>query len=340
MSGWKRRKLAALACVLLATADPARADAIADFYSGHGINLVIGYSVGGGYDLYARLLARHIGAFIPGNPTVVPQSMPGAGSLKAAIYLSSIAPKDGTTFGTFGRTIPLEPLLQGARFDPRKLSWIGSITSDVSLCVSWSGSPVRTLDDALTKPAKFGGQGAGSDPDVFASILKKMLGANLQLVTGYPGNNELALAMERGEIDGYCGLSYSSLVAAHPDWLRDHKINILVQAALERSPDLPGVPMLLDRVTDPKQNAALRMILSAQTMARPYAAAPGVSPDRLAALREAFQRAVNSPEFRTEAQKLGLDVNPVGYARIDELLKQLYDNPPEVIAIAKQAVGY
>lgn len=321
-------------------AAPARAAEVADFYQGRNESLVIGYSVGGGYDLYARLLARHIGAFIPGSPTIVPQSMPGAGSLKAAIYLSSVAPKDGSTFGTFGRTIPLEPLLQGAKFDPRKLSWIGSITSDVSLCVTWSSSPVKTLDDAVKNGGKFGGQGAGSDPDVFVSVLKKMLGARMQLVTGYPGNNELALAMERGEIDGYCGLSYSSLVASHPDWLPGHKINILVQAALERGGDLPDVPMLLDKVADPNQKAALRLILTAQMMARPYAAPPGIPADRLAALRTAFDRAVASPEFRAEAEKMGLDVNPVSGTRLEELISQVYATSPDVIALAKQAVGY
>ena len=338
---WRLRLALVAALVTAGMAGLAEAaETVAEFYRGRTVNLLIGYSVGGGYDLYARLLARHIGQFMPGNPTVLPQSMPGAGSLKAAIYLGSVAPKDGTVFGTFGRTIPLEPLLHGAHFDPRKLGWLGSITSDVSLCVTWSGSPVKTLDDVLTKNAKFGGQGAGSDPDVYASVLKTMLGANLTVVTGYPGNNELALAMERGEIDGYCGLSYSSLVAAHPDWMRDHKVNIVAQAALEKSPELPDVPMLLDKVTDPKKRAALEMILAAQTMARPYAAPPGLPDDRLAALRDAFQKTVDSAEFRAEAQKLGLDVNPVGYQKAESLIAQIYSYPPDVLALAKQAVGY
>ncbi len=330
----------ATVAVLLALTLPARADDPAAFYHGRNLNLVIGYSVGGGYDLYARLLARYLGGFVPGAPTVLPQSMPGAGSLKAIMYLASVAPKDGSVIGTFGRTVPLEPLLHGAHFDPRTLGWIGSITSDVSLCIASAASPIKTLDDLLTKNARFGGQGAGSDPDIYASVLKKLLDAKLQIVTGYPGNNELALAMQRGEIDGYCGLSYSSLLGTHPDWLRDKKVTILVQAGLEKSPELPNVPSLLDRVTDPKRQAALRLILSAQTIARPYAAPPGVPPERLAALREAFVKAVADPEFRAEAQKLGLEVNPVSPERIEQLIQADYANPPDVIALAKEAVGY
>ena len=334
------KHLALSAVLALGGVRPTAAQTPASFFHDHTMTVVIGYSVGGGYDLYARLLSRYIGGFLPGNPTVVPQSMPGAGSLKAAIYLSSIAPKDGTTFGTFGRTIPLEPLLQGAKFDPRKLNWLGSITSDVSLCVSWQDSSIKTFEDLVAKPSKFGGQGAGSDPDVYASILKKTMGSKLVLVTGYPGNNELALAMERGEIDGYCGLSYSSLQATHPDWVRDNKVNILVQAALDRSPDLPNVPMMLDKVTDPKNRAALEMILAAQTLARPFVAPPGIPDDRLAALRDAFQKTVDSGDFRAEAAKLGLDVNPVGYQKAEALIQQIYTYPPDVVALAKQAIGY
>ena len=311
-----------------------------EFYKGRTVNLVIGYSVGGGYDLYARLLARYIGGFIPGSPSIVPQSMPGAGSLKSILYLSGVAPKDGTVFGTFGRTMPLEPLFSGAKFDAQALGWLGSITSDVSLCVTWSTSPIKTWNDLMTGQAKLGGQAAGSDPDVFASILKTMFGSNARLITGYPGNNEQALAMERGEIDGYCGLSYSSLLSGHPDWLQEHKINIIVQAALEKSADLPDIPMLLDKTQDAKKLAALKMILSTQALARPYAAPPGLPPERLAMLRAAFDKTMVSPEFLAEAAKLGLDVHPVSGAALQELLRQVYANPPDVIALAKQSVGY
>jgi tripartite-type tricarboxylate transporter receptor subunit TctC len=331
--------LLALGLVHTGTCSAAEPDKVTEFYKNNNLHMIIGYSVGGGYDLYARLLARHLGSFLPGQPTIVPQNMPGAGSLKAAIYLSTAAPKDGSTIGTVGRTVLLDPLLQGAKFDPRKLSWLGSITSDVSLCVTWASSPVKTLDDLLTKDARLGGQGVGSDPDVYATVLKKMLGAKLQLVSGYPGNSELGLAMERGEIDGYCGLSYSSLVASHPDWIREHKVNILLQAGLEKSPELPATPSLLEKVTDPKQKAALKVLLSAQTIARPFAAPPGVPEAQLTALRQAFEKTVRSTAFLEEARKIGLDVNPVSYNKVEELLSEAYATPTDVIAIAKEAMS-
>jgi tripartite-type tricarboxylate transporter receptor subunit TctC len=337
---FRRGLMAGLLAGGLPIAGPAQAETPAEFYKGRTVNLVIGYSVGGGYDLYARLLARHIGRYIPGNPTVVPQSMPGAGSLKAIMYLYSVAPKDGTVFGTFGRTVPLEPLMSGAKFDPRQLSWLGSVTSDVSLCVTWQSSPIKSWDDLISKSARLGGQASGSDPDTFAALLKNLFGANLKLVTGYPGNNELALAMERQEIDGYCGLSWSSLVSQHPDWIKEKKINIIVQAALEKSPQLPETPMLLSKTDDAKKQAVLKMILTTQSLARPYAASPNVPPDRLAALRDAFERTMTDPDFLAEAEKLGLDVHPVDGPKIAAMLDEIYAAPPELVEMAKQAEGH
>jgi tripartite-type tricarboxylate transporter receptor subunit TctC len=333
------RRFCLLAAMLL-TCGVAHAQTPEEFYKGRTVNIVIGYSVGGGYDLYARLLARYLGHYIPGNPTVVPQSMPGAGSLKALMYLYSVAPKDGTVFGTFGRTVPLEPIMSGAKFDPRKLSWIGSITNDVSLCVTWQSSPVKTWDDLMTKSVRLGGQASGSDPDAFAAILKNLFGANIKLVTGYPGNNELALAMEREEIDGYCGLSWSSLVSEHPDWMKEHKINILVQAAQEKNPDLPSTPTLLSKTDDPKKKTALKIILTTQELARPYAAPPDVPADRLGVLRQAFAQTMDDPEFLDEAAKLGLDVNPVGGPKIQAMLEDVFSSPPDLLELAKQAEGH
>ncbi len=329
-----------VACGVLLAAPGHAASLTQDFYAGRNINVVIGYSVGGGYDLYARLLARFFDKHMAGTPTMVPQSMPGAGSLKSVLYLSSIAPKDGTVFGTFGRSLVLEPLFSGAKFDPRKLSWLGSITQDVSLCVTSSTSPIKTWDDLMTKNARMGGQAAGSDPDMFASILKNLFGSNLKLVTGYPGNNELALALERGELDGFCGLSWSSLVSRHPDWLADKRINLIVQASPPGTVNDIKAPQLLSKTDDPKKRAALTLILATQSLARPFAAPPGVPPERLAALREAFLQTVADPEFLAEATKLGLDVAPVPASTVDAKLAQIYAQPPEIIALAKQAVGY
>ena len=328
------------ACLLSLAAPAGAASPTEDFYAGRNVNVVIGYSVGGGYDLYARLLARFFDRHMPGKPTMVPQSLPGAGSLKSVLYLSSVAPKDGTVFGTFGRSLVLEPLFSGAKFDPRKLSWLGSITQDVSLCVTSTSSKITTWDDLMTKGARMGGQAAGSDPDMFASILKNLFGSDLKLVTGYPGNNELALALERGELDGFCGLSWSSLLGRHPDWLRDNKINLIVQAAPPGTVNDIKAPMLISKTDDPKKLAALKLVLATQSMARPYAAPPGVSPERLATLRAAFQATIADPEFLAEAAKLQLDVAPVSGPEVEARLAEIYAQPPEVIALAKQAVGY
>ncbi len=331
---------ALLAAAVLLACGTARAQSVADFYKGRIVYVVIGYSVGGGYDLYARLLARHIGRYIPRNPTVVPQSMPGAGSLKAAMYLYAVAPKDGTVFGTFGRTIPLEPLMSGAKFDPRQMGWLGSITSDVSLCVTSRSSPIKNWDDLMTKAARMGGQGSGSDPDIFALVLKNLFGSNLRLITGYPGNNELALAMDRGEIDGFCGLSWSSLVSQHPDWVKENKVNYIVQAGMNKTSPLPDTPTLFGKTDDPRKQAVLKMLVATQALARPFATGPDIPADRLAALRDAFARTTADPGFLAEAEKLGLDVNPVEGAKISKMLEEVYAMPQDVVEMARQAEGH
>lgn len=332
--------LSALTILMLGAPFASRAaDSVQSFYEGRTVYLTIGYSVGGGYDTYARLLAKYIGNFLPGKPTITPQSMPGAGSLKAINYLYEVAPKDGSTFGTFGRTMPEEPLLGEAKFDARKLTWLGSVTSDVSLCIAWKTSPVKTFQDLINKEARLGGQGAGSDPDVIASTIKNLFNAKLKLVTGYPGSNEVALAMERGEVDGECGVSWSTIQVRHPDWIAEKKINILVQVALEKHPDLPDVPLLLDLAPSPQTRQVLKVIVASQAFARPFAAPPGIPADRAAALRTAFEQTVKDPQFLAEAKRLGLDVRLVSYQRIDQLLDELYKTPPDLIAKAKAAVG-
>jgi tripartite-type tricarboxylate transporter receptor subunit TctC len=326
-----------LAC---AFALPVHAESVADFYKGKNVNLLIGYSAGGGYDLYARVLARHIGKHIPGKPSVVPQNMTGAGSLRAANYIYSVAPKDGTAFGTFARTLPMAPLLGGAaQFDGTKFTWLGSMTSDVTLCLSWSNSPIKSWDDMLTKPSTFGGEGPGSDPDLFALLYKNVFGAKLRLVTGYPGTNEITLAMERGEVDALCGISWSTVKARHAQWIKEKKIHILVQAALAKDPDLPDVPLALDLTSDPEKLQILKLILASQVMARPFAAPPGIPEERKVALIKAFEDTLKDREFLAEAAKLNLDVKLVTAKFIDNLLAELYRTPKDVLAKAAQAIA-
>jgi tripartite-type tricarboxylate transporter receptor subunit TctC len=318
---------------------PARSAGVEDFYKGKTVSLLIGYSVGGGYDTYGRLVARHLGKHIPGNPSVVPQNMTGAGSLKAATYLYSVAPKDGSVIGTFSRSQGIAPLLQKAEFDSRNFSWLGSVTDEVSLCVTRQESPVKTFNDLLVTPAAFGGEGAGSDPNIFALLFRNVFGAKIKLVNGYPGTNEIQLAAERGEVDGLCGLSWSTLKGRYPHWLKERKANILVQAGIKKEAELPTVPLATELAKEPDQIQILKLMLVGQAMARPFAAPPGIPADRKAALIAAFDRTTKDPELLAEAQKLNLDVNPVGADQLDALLADAYAMPKDVIAKAAKAMS-
>jgi len=336
---WGRAALAL--GILTALATPARAADVADFYKGRNVNLIIGYSVGGGYDLYGRVLARHLGRHIPGNPTVVPQNMPGAGSLKSVMYLYTAAPNDRSVIGPFGRTEAVAPLLTPAeaKFDATKFNWLGSVTSETSTCVTWHTSKVKTWDDALKTQFTLAGEGAGADPDVFGRLIKNVFGAKVKLVSGYPGTNDASLAVERGEVDGECGLSWGTLQARHQDWLKNNSVNIIIQAALKKEPKLPDVPFIMDLAKAPEQQQVLKVILTGQSMARPYTAPPGIPADRVAALRKAFDDTMKDPEFLAETQRGRMEVNPITGAELQALLKDVYATPKDVIAKASHAIS-
>jgi tripartite-type tricarboxylate transporter receptor subunit TctC len=317
-----------------------RADSLEDFYKGKTVNLMIGYSVGGGYDLYGRLLARHLGKHIPGHPSVVPQNMTGAGSLRAAQFIYSVAPKDGTAIATFGRTIPTTPLLTpaSAQFDGTKFTWLGSITNEVSACVT-SRNAAKTWDELLQKEVTVGGEGPGADPDVYTLLYNNVFGTKMKLVTGYHGTNDMTLAMERGEIDGVCGLSWSTLKTRHLQAMKDKQINVIIQAALKKQPELADVPLAIDLTKDKEKLQILKLFLASQEMARPFAAPPGLPADRKAALVTAFADTMKDPEFLAEAQKLNMDVNPMGPKEIDDILVELYKTPKDVLEKAAQAIS-
>jgi tripartite-type tricarboxylate transporter receptor subunit TctC len=332
-----------LTAMMLAAAPigSARAQSVADFYRGKTITLLIGYTSGGGYDLYARVLSRHMGRHIPGNPAMVPQNMPGAGSLRVAGFLYSAAPKDGTTIGMFGRGVAIEPLIgaSGANFDARRFTWIGSGGDQVSLCASWHTSKVKTWSDMLTTPFTVGGEGPGSDPDMFAIMLKNVFGAKLRLVSGYPGGPEVNLAVERGEVDARCGWSWSSIKITKPDWLAQKKINLLLQMALQKSPELPDVPLIMDQARNDRDRLILRLMLSRQAMGWPFIAPPDVPAERAQALRKAFDDTMKDADFLAEAKQRLLDVNPMTGVAIDKLVADLYATPPEVIAATKAVIA-
>jgi tripartite-type tricarboxylate transporter receptor subunit TctC len=318
----------------------ASADDVENFYRGRTLTMLISYSVGGGYDLYARLLARYLGRYIPGQPTVVPENMPGAGGLRASNFLYGAAPKDGSVIGTFSRSIPTMPLVTptAVSFDGRKFSWIGSMSSDTSLCLTGPKSAVKTFQDMLTMPVVMGGQFAAADSDIYARLYNNVFGAKIKLVSGYPGTNEITLAMERGEVDGICGLSWGTIKVAHADWLPNKAVNILVQAALTKNSELPDVPLALDLISDPEKKQILYLHFAPQAIGRPFAAPPGIPEDRKAALIRAFDAAVKDPDLLADAAKAQMEMSPMSGHDIDVLLGQLYAIPPDVIEKAAKAI--
>jgi tripartite-type tricarboxylate transporter receptor subunit TctC len=327
--------------VAVLAAPSSQAQSVEEFYKGKTINMVIGFSVGGGYDLYGRLVARHIGKHIPGKPNVVPQNMTGAGSLRAAMYTYSVAPKDGTVIGVFGRTVPTTPLLSptSAQFDGTKFTWLGSVTNDVLTCLTWHASPVKTWQDILTTPITMGGEGPGGDPDLYTLLFKNVFDAKMRLVTGYHGTNEIVLAMERGEVDGLCGISWSTLKSKHVKWMDEKKINIIIQASLKKQPELAAVPLATDLTQDHEKQQILKLFLASQEIARPFAAPPDLPADRKAALVDAFAATMKDPEFLADAQKLNADVNPLAAKDVDQMLAELYATPKDVLEKAAAAIS-
>ena len=333
---------ALVVALMLATglASPS-ASAEQDFYKGRTVQVVVGFTAGGGYDLYARVFARHLGKHLPGNPSVVPQNMPGAGSLKAANYLYNVAPKDGTVIATFDRGLPMERLLgrtAGQNFDATKFTWIGSVTDEPSVCAFTTKSGIRSWQDMTKKPFKVGGAGATADDEIYPTVLKNMFHLPLRVVSGYPGRAELVLSMQRGEVDGLCGWSWSSLMSRDKYLLDSKQIVVALQLGVDKSLDIPNVPLVGDLAPDEKQKAALKLIFSRLTIARPFAAPPGLAPERARTLRDAFDATMADPDFLAEMKKLALEVRPQPGAKLEQLVREIYAYPADVVKIAAQAI--
>jgi tripartite-type tricarboxylate transporter receptor subunit TctC len=261
--------------------------------------------------------------------------MPGAGSLKATQYVYSVAPKDGTVLATVSRGMATEPLLTGASFDATKLTWIGSVTSETSICATWHTSAVKTWEDMFRREFTLGGSAVGADPDTFALILRNVFGAKVKLVTGYPGGNDINLAMERGEVDGRCGWSWSSLKSLK-QWLP--KVSLLAQFALEKNADIPQVPFPLDRAANDEQRQVLRLLVAGQYLGRPFFSTPDIPADRQQALRAAFDATMKDEQFVAETTKLDLEVTPATGKAIDAFLAGLYRTPKDVVRKAAAAI--
>jgi tripartite-type tricarboxylate transporter receptor subunit TctC len=318
--------------VLASVPATALAQSATDFYKGKTVDLYIGYSAGGAYDLYARVLARFIGKHLPGNPTVVPKNMAGAGSLLLANWLYNVAPKDGTAFGIIGRGTPFDPILgnKRAQFDGTKYTWLGSANNEVSVCVAWHTAGITTFNELLTKELVVGGTGASADTDQFPKIANGVLGAKFKVVTGYPGGNEIGLAMERGEVQGRCGWSWSSVKSTHQQWYEQKKFHILVQLALEKHPDLPNVPLIVDLAKSEDDRKVLELIFARQVMGRPFLAPPDLPRDRAEVLRKAFMDTMKDQEFLAAADKAKLEITPVSGGHLEQLVKGIYATPANI----------
>jgi tripartite-type tricarboxylate transporter receptor subunit TctC len=324
---------ATAACAALTLPPAAQAQSVADFYKGKAVELLIGYSGGGGYDVYARLLARHMGRHIPGNPTIVPRNMPGAGSLVLANWLYNVAPKDGTAFGAIGRGTPFDPILGigAAKFDPTKYLWLGSMNNEVSVCVSWHTSGVTKYEELLQRELVVGGTGPSADTDQFPRIMNAVLGTKFRIVSGYPGGNDISLAMERGEVGGRCGWSWSSVVSTRMDWFKTKKIHVLMQLALEKHEDLPDVPLVVDLAKADEQRQILRLIFARQALGRPFLGPPGVPQDRAAALQTAFMATMKDKAFLAEAAKADLEITPLNGAAVQKIIEEAARTSPAVL---------
>jgi tripartite-type tricarboxylate transporter receptor subunit TctC len=322
--------LIGLAAVLAGAAD-ARADAISDFYKGKDLTLVISSSPGGGYDLYARLIARSLGKHISGTPNVVAQNMPGAGGLTAANYLYNIALKDGSVIGALQNTVPFEPILgnKAAQFDPLKFNWLGSPNTEIGLLLLWHTAKANTIEDTRTIETVVGTSGTASTPAFYARVLNTVFNTKLKMVGGYPGQIEAFLAIERGELDGYPSTFWSSLKATKPEWIKDNKVKILVQYGRKPHPELPKVPVARELATNDADRALLDVSMAPLEAGRPYLAPPNVPAERVAALRKALMDTFKDKEFLDAAAKANLEVDadPKSGEAIAALLTETYNAP-------------
>jgi tripartite-type tricarboxylate transporter receptor subunit TctC len=327
---------------LLAGSDAADAQSVADFYKGKTVTILVGSDVGGGYDLTARTLAHHFARHIPGHPNIIVQNKPGASSLVAANYAYEISPKDGTVIAAVQRPIPFQTLFgdAGVRFDVRKMQWLGSSTNELGVVVAWHTAPQQTVNDLFRLEMVVGGNGPATDTELFPRAMNRVLGTRFRIVSGYPGQAQIALAMEREEVQGTGNWSFSDIEKGHPDWLTTKKIRILLQLGLAKSPnpDLRDVPLVMDIARDPDERHVFEILMGMKALGRPYFVAPGVPQDRTDALRAAFMATMNDPEFLDEAKRVLGPIDPISGPDMQAIVSSVYALPPEVIATAREAV--
>jgi tripartite-type tricarboxylate transporter receptor subunit TctC len=321
-----RAALLALVASVIATSSIGAETSVADFYRNRNIDVYIGFSVGGVYDINARLLARFIGRYIPGHPTLVPRQMTGAASLTLANWLYQAAPKDGSAIGTFARGIAFNPLIgqPAGAIEATKFNWLGSTNDEVSICAARRESGVTRFEQMFERELVVGSTGGSGDDDQLPRLVNGVLGTRFRVVRGFPGGNEIKLAMLRGEVSGRCGWSWSSVKATEAEWLRDGSISILVQLSLRRHPNLPDTPLISDYAKTDEGRQIFKVALARQVMAWPFAAPPGTPVERVAALRQAFDETLRDREYLAEAERLNLEITPVPGERIQSLIADVY----------------
>ena len=328
-------KLSAASAIaaLMWSASSGHAQGVAEFFKGKTIDLYIGTSAGGGYDAYGRLLARHLGKHIPGNPGIVPKNMTGGGGMRLANFLYNAAPKDGLALATFNRGTAFEPLLgsKAGQFEAAKFNWIGSTNDEVSVCATWHTTGITRFEQTLTTEVVVGGTGPAADTVQFPKLANGVLGTKFKIITGYPGGNDIDLAMERQEVQGRCGWSWSSVKATHPTWLPQKRINILFQMGLSKAPGLPDPPLIMALAKTDADRAVFKLIFGRQVMAWPYLLPPDVPAERVVAFRKAFMDTMRDKEFLADAAKRRFDINPVSGETIDKLVREIYATPAELV---------
>jgi tripartite-type tricarboxylate transporter receptor subunit TctC len=330
---------ATLAFAALLAWQPANA---ADFYEGKTINFIVGADVGGGYDIYARAIARHLARYVPGKPTIVVQNMPGAGSNKAAEYMFTQAPKDGTAIAILFPGAIMGPLLEegaAGRFDPKQFEYLGTADSGTRVCVTWHGSKTKTFEDAQKVGGILGASQAGGSSRDYGFMLNNLAGTHFKVVSGYKGSAEISLAIERGEVDGMCGFDWTSIKSQKPDWVKDKKLNVLVQIALEPDQELTkwGAPHIWKFVSG-ENRKVMELIISQQVFGRPFLTPPATPPERVKILRDAFAATMRDKEFLADAEKVKIVISPLSGSEVQNVVKRLYDAPKEIIERAKKAI--
>jgi tripartite-type tricarboxylate transporter receptor subunit TctC len=334
-----RSALASLTCAAVVAfgalgAVPAHAQAVAEFYKGKTVTLIISSAAGGGYDTLARTIANHLGKHIPGSPAVIIRNMAGAGGIVATNHLYSVAAKDGTVVGGVQNNTPFEPLFgtKAATYDPLKFNWLGTPSVEVAMLTVWHKAPVNTWQDARSQEITVGSSGVNSTPSFYGRLLNETLGLKQKIIVGYESQTQAFLAMERGEVDGYPSVFYSALMSTKPTWYKDKLIKILVQMGLEKEPAIPEVPFALDLVSNPEDKLLLTAAYAPLQSGRPYLMPPGVPADRVAAISAAMMATFKDPDFLIEADKRGLGVNsPRSGQELQNLLTQVYTKTPQHI---------